>query len=98
VSMALNQLGGAGSYMEPLVVKDPDERVSQEEVKRSIMDLMVLEAGVGVLLFLVVVLYFPDRPPVPPSLSSFVEKPAFKLTLKKLLKKEYKGSLKRLDD
>ncbi|KAL7636258.1 UNVERIFIED_CONTAM: hypothetical protein RMT77_013016 [Armadillidium vulgare] len=84
------QLGTAGMYLSPLIVRLPDtsnstsvtstvvttviEVVTKEDIKEDIMKLMYIECGISVGLFLCIIIYFPAEPPKPPSVSSKVER------------------------
>ncbi|XP_046553133.1 solute carrier family 49 member 4-like [Haliotis rubra] len=54
------------------------------ELRADIMHLMYSEAGVAVLLTLIVLLYFPRRPPLPPSASAAIRREGFLQGLKDL--------------
>lgn len=81
-----NALGNTGSYLEPLLVQDPSsphpgpEEV--QEIQADIKRLMYIWAGVGVALITTVFLYFPAKPPMPPSLTSHVERLDFRAGVK----------------
>ncbi|KAB7499941.1 Disrupted in renal carcinoma protein 2-like protein, partial [Armadillidium nasatum] len=84
------QLGTAGMYLSPLIVRLPDtsnstsvastivttaiEVVTKEDIKEDIMKLMYIECGISVGLFLCIIIYFPAEPPKPPSVSSKAER------------------------
>ncbi|CAL4122123.1 unnamed protein product, partial [Meganyctiphanes norvegica] len=85
IAISANSLGGLGSYLEPLIVRSPGENVTQEEIRGDISILMYIYAGFGALLFISIALYFPSRPPTPPSISSTQEKLNFKDSTRKLL-------------
>ncbi|KAG0729605.1 Disrupted in renal carcinoma protein 2 [Chionoecetes opilio] len=76
-----NQLGNAGSYLEPLLVREPsDPHPGPEEVteiRSDIRRLMYIWAGVGVATMVTVLVYFPSKPPSPPSLTSHIERLGF---------------------
>ncbi|CAL4085546.1 unnamed protein product, partial [Meganyctiphanes norvegica] len=85
IAISANSLGGLGSYLEPLIVRSPGENVTQEEIRGDIRILMYIYAGFAALLFILIALYFPSRPPTPPSISSSQEKLNFKDSIRKLL-------------
>jgi len=55
---------------------DQDSIISSQ--LHEIMELMYIEAGVAAFLFLLVIVYFPSKPPKPPSVSAAVERLDFK--------------------
>jgi len=61
------------------------EAIKQDR-KSSIMNLLYIEFGINSFLFLCVVLYYPDKPPLPPSLSGRVERENFVKGLKLLMR------------
>ncbi|CAL4064365.1 unnamed protein product [Meganyctiphanes norvegica] len=85
IAMGANGLGGLGSYLEPLFVRSPGDNVTQDEIKGDIRNLMFIYAGFGALLFISIAIYFPSRPPIPPSISSTQEKLSFNESIRKLL-------------
>lgn len=86
ISSVLNQLGNAGGFfLGPLMVRDPDEDngtavvANQTAVlRRDIERLMDMEALICIGLFLCVLVYFPARPRVPPSVASAVPRLSIK--------------------
>lgn len=54
-------------------------------LKEKIMHLMYLELGAAVLILLVIVVYFPKKPPLPPSLTATIDRLDFKYGLKCLM-------------
>ncbi|CAL4153962.1 unnamed protein product [Meganyctiphanes norvegica] len=85
IALTSNGLGGLGSYLEPLIVRSPGDNVTQDEIKGDIRKLMFIYAGFGALLFISIAIYFPSRPPTPPSISSKQEKLSFKDSTIKIL-------------
>jgi len=57
-----------------------------EERKLDIMNLLYVEFGVNSILFILVLVYFPDKPPLPPSLSAHQQRDDFKEGAKRLLR------------
>ncbi|CAL4064366.1 unnamed protein product [Meganyctiphanes norvegica] len=85
IGISANSLGILGSYLEPLLVRSPGGNVTKEEIRGNIMILMYIYAGFGALLFILIAIYFPSRPPTPPSISSVQEKLKFTDSTRKLL-------------
>ncbi|KAK4327880.1 hypothetical protein Pmani_001686 [Petrolisthes manimaculis] len=86
VMMGASQLGGLGSYLEPLLVRLPGPHVSIQDIQNDVMCLMYIEAGMSVLLLLAILAYFPSKPPTPPSVTSASEKVDFLSGLRALAK------------
>ncbi|XP_063591764.1 solute carrier family 49 member 4 homolog [Penaeus indicus] len=97
VALLMNQLGGVTMYFSPLVVRAPPPEddlpeddlqvdVLQEEIRKDITILMYIHFGMSFLLFVCVLLYFPDGPPSPPSPSSEEEREDFRKSLKDFLR------------
>lgn len=84
VMMGASQLGGVGSYLEPLLVKTPGRGVSAEEIRDQIMELLYIGAGAAGVLLMAVLIYFPSRPPVPPSTTSSINRLDMKSGVKSL--------------
>ncbi|CAL4119870.1 unnamed protein product, partial [Meganyctiphanes norvegica] len=84
MAQAFNQFGNAGSYMEPLLVRSPED-ASSSEIRSDIMRLMYIDAGFAAGLFLVVLIYFPTKPLSPPSVSSTHERLDFKESIKSMI-------------
>lgn len=82
ISSVFNQLGNAGGFLlGPLLVREPSGLVNQTAksniqltLRNDILSLMDAEALLCAILFFCVVLYFPSRPLLPPSLTSTVER------------------------
>ncbi|XP_068207131.1 solute carrier family 49 member 4 homolog [Palaemon carinicauda] len=72
VMMGSSQLGGVGSYLEPLLVQTPGHGVSPEEIRGQIMTLLYIGAGATGVLLAAILIYFPSRPPLPPSITSSI--------------------------
>lgn len=68
----------------PIVPSNKDAIIANQ--RHEIMELLYIEAGVAALLFLLVIIYFPSKPPKPPSISAAVERLDFKEGLKILSK------------
>ncbi|XP_048585396.1 solute carrier family 49 member 4 isoform X2 [Nematostella vectensis] len=58
----------------------------KEEMRSGIRNFMLLELVVSGILFLMILVYFPSRPPIPPSLRSVKETPKYKDGLGRLLR------------
>ncbi|KAK7073107.1 Solute carrier 49 member 4 [Halocaridina rubra] len=85
ISQIFNQLGNAGSYLEPLIVRSPADG-TPSEIRSDIKVLMYIGAGIAVALLVTVYLYYPSKPPTPPSVSSSMERLEFRDSIKKLLR------------
>lgn len=94
VGALMCQLGGAAMYMGPLVVRSPGNGTSPEDtsetlaedIRGDIMTLMYIHCGVAAALLLAVIIYFPARPPSPPSVTSAEDKPSFLSGIKSIAK------------
>ncbi|XP_042239360.1 solute carrier family 49 member 4 homolog [Homarus americanus] len=86
VSQVLNQLGSAGSYLEPLLVRSPSNSTTSEEIRSDIHRLMYIYAGVAVAILVTILVYFPALPPTPPSITSSIERLNFNSSLKSMLR------------
>ncbi|XP_069953629.1 solute carrier family 49 member 4 homolog isoform X1 [Cherax quadricarinatus] len=86
ISQAFNQLGSAGSYLEPLLVRSPSNSTTSDEIRSDIKRLMFIYAGVGVAILAAILVYFPTVPPTPPSITSSVERLNFKSSIRKMLR------------
>ncbi|XP_047483564.1 solute carrier family 49 member 4 homolog isoform X1 [Penaeus chinensis] len=89
VALLMNQLGGVTMYFSPLVVRAPGEDVLPEDIRKDIAILMYIHFGLSLLLFVCVLLYFPDGPPSPPSPSSQEEREDFRKSLKDFLRNHH---------
>lgn len=88
------QLGGAGMYFAPLLVHEPEDPQSRPDIEATqdqIMNLMYIYAGILWFLLITVVVYFPSRPLLPPSLSSTVESLNFVEGFKTMIKNRQVG-------
>ena len=56
-----------------------------QSLKDNIMHLMYIELGATTLLLLVVIVYFPRKPPLPPSLTATIDRLDFKNGIKRLV-------------
>lgn len=83
ISSVFNQLGNAGGFLlGPLLVREPDQPQTNNKtginsvrlLRNDILNLMDAEALVCAILFFCVVLYFPSRPILPPSVTSTVQR------------------------
>ncbi|XP_069958271.1 solute carrier family 49 member 4 homolog [Cherax quadricarinatus] len=86
VMMGTNQLSGVGSYLEPLLVREPGPDVTVYEIQSDVMMLMYIGAGISVVLLLAVLVYFPSKPAIPPSLTSSTGRLAFQPAFHTLIK------------
>lgn len=85
-SQVLNQLGMAGSYLQPFFVHAPTGDVTKNQIRSDIKRLLFIYAVVGVTVLIAILVYFPSKPPVPPSVTSAVERLNFKATFKKIIR------------
>lgn len=85
IAQVFNQMGNGFSYLEPLIVRSPSD-VSPAEIREDIKVLMYIYAAIGVAVLLIVYIYYPSKPPSPPSLSSTVERLQFWESLKKMFR------------
>ncbi|XP_064082205.1 solute carrier family 49 member 4-like isoform X2 [Macrobrachium nipponense] len=69
----INVLGNAGSYLQPLIVRSPTH-ATKEEIRSDIARLLYIYVGVSVVVLVSIALYFPAKPPTPPSVSSTKER------------------------
>lgn len=83
LSTMFNQLGNAGGFLlGPMLVREPpeadyDNQTIQSSVKllrTDILFLMQAEAICCMILFICVMIYFPSKPPLPPSFASTVQR------------------------
>ena len=75
-----------GFLVGPAMVPDVKSRnTTISEVKEEIQAFLGLEAGIGVVLLLAFIIYFPNQPPTPPSASASIERTNFKEGLKTLI-------------
>ncbi|XP_069169376.1 solute carrier family 49 member 4 homolog isoform X2 [Procambarus clarkii] len=86
VAQVLNQLGSAGSYMEPIFVHSPSNSTTPAEIRSDIKKLMYIYAGVGLAILGAILLYFPSMPPSPPSITSSKERLNFKASIRKMFR------------
>ncbi|RXG58955.1 hypothetical protein Avbf_06177 [Armadillidium vulgare] len=95
ISSTAMQLGVAGMYLSPLIVRAPENGVpSQEDVRSDMQTLMFIYFGMAIILLLCTFIYFPAAPPSPPSASSKVDRINFLTSMKtmiKLLPRIYEG-------
>lgn len=77
VILGFSQLGSLGSYLEPLFVRLPSSDVSTADIQHDVMNLVYAGALMSVALLLALLLYFPSKPPSPPSVSSTSERIEF---------------------
>ncbi|XP_042864097.1 solute carrier family 49 member 4 homolog [Penaeus japonicus] len=85
-SQVLNQLGNVGSYMEPLLVRSPGKGATPEDIRSDIKRLLYIDAAIAVTLLVVILVYFPTKPPLPPSVTSSVDRYDFITSMKKVFR------------
>ncbi|XP_066951462.1 solute carrier family 49 member 4-like [Macrobrachium rosenbergii] len=66
-------LGGAGSYLQPFIVRSPSH-ATKEEIRSDIGELLYIYVGVSLFILVSVSIYFPAKPPTPPSITSAKER------------------------
>lgn len=95
LSTTFNILGNAGGFLlGPMLVREPPEedynnqtiQSSVNLLRTDILFLMQAEAVICMALFICVLVYFPSKPPLPPSLASTVQRFHIKEGLFHLLK------------
>lgn len=86
ISLAANQLGTAGSYLESFFVRQPGRGVSPADVKEDIRSVMSCEAVIALVLFMLAVAYFPPGPPSPPSITSAIPRLRYRESLSSILR------------
>lgn len=82
ISNMFNQLGNAGGFLlGPLLVREPDSPNTTltsgnvvHQLRNDIRTLMNIEALACGILLLCVILYFPPRPYLPPSMASTIQR------------------------
>ncbi|KAK4290750.1 hypothetical protein Pmani_036380, partial [Petrolisthes manimaculis] len=70
VLLGCHQLGAMGSYLEPLLVSPPSPSITTQQLQHDVMMLMYLDVGVTGVLLVAALVYFPSKPPTPPSFTS----------------------------
>ncbi|XP_076068446.1 solute carrier family 49 member 4-like [Oratosquilla oratoria] len=83
-AQGLNFLGGCVSYISPSFVSSPGGVTSDEVIKGQIHLLLYIHMGASLVLFLAALAYFPERPPLPPSVSSTAERLDFVESFRRL--------------
>ena len=58
----------------------------KSDVQTYIDHYMLLQAGIAVLLFILFILYFPDKPPLPPTVTSAINRTEFWAGTKQIFK------------
>ncbi|XP_076068154.1 solute carrier family 49 member 4-like [Oratosquilla oratoria] len=76
------------SFLEPLLVRDREDRVSSSEIRSDIKFLMYTDAAIGLMILTMIIVYFPNLPPVPPSPSSHTNRLELRQSLKELIRKK----------
>jgi len=84
IGQMFNALGVGVSYLLGLTVKSVEEE-DVEEVRKDIELLLFIHGGASILLTVLIVLYFPSKPPTPPSNSATQERTSFLTGFKKML-------------
>jgi len=79
-----NAIRKESSAEEKLLLEDLEK--VKEDTKKDIMYLMYGEFGINALVLILICVYFPDRPPVPPTKSSYVERADFSIGVRKLIR------------
>ncbi|KAK8406269.1 hypothetical protein O3P69_007163 [Scylla paramamosain] len=86
IMLGSHQLGGVASYLEPLIVRQPDPSVTNAAIQHDVMRLTYIGAGLAAALLLAALVYFPSKPPSSPSITSSQERftilPALKVLVK----------------
>ena len=92
ISTVFNQLGNAGGFLlGPLLIREPEYKnetlvTSVALLRSDINRLMQVEASICLILFISVLIYFPARPPLPPSMASTIARLNIKQGFVHLLK------------
>ncbi|XP_042211793.1 solute carrier family 49 member 4 homolog isoform X2 [Homarus americanus] len=77
VMIGFCMMGCVGSYLEPLLVRQPGPHVSNHDIQEDVLLLLYIGMGVSGVLLLAVMVYFPAKPPTPPSVSISTERHKF---------------------
>ncbi|KAK8406466.1 hypothetical protein O3P69_007252 [Scylla paramamosain] len=77
IILGLSQLGSLGSYLEPTFVRLPGPGVTKDDIQQDVMHLLYAGAIMSAVLLLAFLVYYPSKPPKPPSLSSTTERVEF---------------------
>ncbi|KAB7504009.1 Disrupted in renal carcinoma protein 2-like protein [Armadillidium nasatum] len=80
VAAVATQLGGAGMYLSPLLVRTPDDILTKDEIANDIFILMYIPG------FIAAFLYFPEKPSKPPSVSSSMERINYFTSIKLIMR------------
>ncbi|XP_078661169.1 solute carrier family 49 member 4 homolog isoform X2 [Branchiostoma floridae x Branchiostoma belcheri] len=96
ISSIFNYVGTSVGYLiGPLFVSQPHltpnstlqhNETAVEDISGQIMRLMYVECGYCTAVFLAILIYFPSKPPTPPSLSAAMDRLDFKTGVKKLFR------------
>ncbi|XP_035658680.1 solute carrier family 49 member 4 homolog isoform X2 [Branchiostoma floridae] len=96
ISSIFNYVGTSVGYLiGPLFVSQPHlmpnstlhyNQTVVEDISGQIMRLMYVECGYCTAVFLAILIYFPSKPPTPPSLSAAMDRLDFRTGLKKLFR------------
>ncbi|KAG0726294.1 Disrupted in renal carcinoma protein 2 [Chionoecetes opilio] len=86
IMVGAHELGGIASFLEPLIVRLPGPDVTTADIRHDVMRLTYIAAGLAAVSLVALVVYFPSKPPRPPSLSSSEERLRFIPGLKALVR------------
>ncbi|KAL7635642.1 UNVERIFIED_CONTAM: hypothetical protein RMT77_013459 [Armadillidium vulgare] len=86
VAAVATQLGGAGMYLSPLLVRTPDDILTKDEIANDIFILMYIHFGMAAAGFIAAFLYFPEKPSKPPSVSSSMERINYFTSIKLIMR------------
>ncbi|KAL3836655.1 hypothetical protein ACJMK2_022077, partial [Sinanodonta woodiana] len=64
---------------------DPSSAINKDILKPQVLHLLYMEFGAAGLLFILTLIYFPSRPPLPPSITASMERTSYKKGLVKLM-------------
>ncbi|MPC14812.1 Disrupted in renal carcinoma protein 2 [Portunus trituberculatus] len=77
IILGISQLGSLGSFLEPTFIRLPGPGVTKEDIQDDVMNLVYAGAIMSAVLLLALLVYYPSKPPKPPSLSSTTERVEF---------------------
>ncbi|TWW80369.1 Disrupted in renal carcinoma protein 2 -like protein [Takifugu flavidus] len=95
VASLFSYLGGSGSFLVgPLLVPAPNDTklaaaVSNGAIRDKIQLVMYAELAAIAVLFAAILLYFPSRPPVPPSVAAASQRLSYRSSICRLLREEF---------
>ncbi|KAK3605961.1 hypothetical protein CHS0354_019638 [Potamilus streckersoni] len=64
---------------------DPSSAINKDTLKPQVLHLLYIEFGAAGLLFLLTLIYFPSRPPLPPSITASIERTSYRKGLVNLM-------------